>query len=379
VKNDFTVEPKGFADAVAFVSRWLPTKPGNPLWLGILLEVAEDGRLTLSTYDENVTSHASVAIEGDAVGTAVVSGRLLSAFVATFPNKPVQVEAAGKELILRAGRVTCSLPVMGETDYPTLPETPAMVATVDGADLSRVTGQVAPAAAVDPSKLAWTAVRLDIAPTELELIASDTYRAARSVAPAVGTGNFEGSVPAAVLAEVAKAMAGAVAVEIGLNQNLVSFSNADKTLTVRQVAGRYQTKQVRAALAIEPPNAAIVDVPDLLSAVKRAGLLKAEGGTTMLAWGSGTVDVSAAGGDARTTETVDAAYEGPAVSIAINPSNLADALTASGGKVVRIALNAARPKHAILVTDPDQSDHRYIVMPIDPSKIAAKPTKNKEG
>lgn len=376
MKGSFTVEPKEFAAAVAFSARWLAPKPSVPEWAGVLLK-AEDGRLTLSTYDEDVTSRAVIGIQGEATGAVLVSGRLLGALVGTFPAKPVMAEVADGALVLTAGRVVVTLPLMETAGYPTLPETPATVATVAGGSFGGAVARVAVAASKEVTALQWTAVRLAFGGDRLEVMGSDSRRAAQALLPGVDGTKGEALVPAGVLAEAAKLMSGAAEVEIGLSDNLAAFTMPGRTLAVRQITGPYKTRDVHGAIGYEPPASATVDRGELLTAVKRTQLMRTEGQPTTLTWEAGAVIVASRGTEsgAAAGETLDAEYDGADVRLACNPQYLADALDAVGGEVVRIGFDPAKPNRPILITDPEDEAYRHVVVPINIDKIQAKPTK----
>lgn len=377
MKKTFTADRKAFGDAVAWVARWVPSKPSVPVWAGLLME-ARDGQLTLCGYDEDVSARATVPIEGDATGTVLVSGRLLAALVASFPAKhPVQAEADDSILTLTAARVVVTLPLMGASEYPTLPVAPPAVATMEGRALATAIGRVAPASTGDPSQGVWTSLRLSFTSGRMEALASDTRRVAQVFA-AAGTDTateIEALIPAPVVVEAVKMMTTADQVEIGVSGNLVSFAVPGRTLTVRQSAGPYKTKQVRAVVAADPPVAALVPVIELLPAVDRAMILKAEGHPTVLEFTAGEVAISAKGGEAgsRAAETLDIEYDGPDCRLAVNPSYLTDALGGVDGGTARIAFDPDRPAKALLITDPDDPDYRHVMVPIKLTEPA--PTK----
>ena len=73
----FMVGRDTLAEAVAWVSRSLPSRPVLPILSGLLLEADSDG-LTLSCFDYEVSARIRVDAEVAAPGTALVPGRLLA-------------------------------------------------------------------------------------------------------------------------------------------------------------------------------------------------------------------------------------------------------------------------------------------------------------
>ncbi len=81
----FTVSRDAFGEAVAFVSRVLPSRPVVPLLSGLLVEAA-DGAVTLSCFDYEVSARCKVDAEVTEPGTALVPGRLLAEITRSLPT-----------------------------------------------------------------------------------------------------------------------------------------------------------------------------------------------------------------------------------------------------------------------------------------------------
>ena len=98
----FRIERDVLADAVTWVARGLPARPPVPVLAGVLIEADDEGSLTLSAFDYEVSAgHRSRrrATEG---GRVLVLGRLLADISRNLPNKPIDVVADGNKV-----QVTC--------------------------------------------------------------------------------------------------------------------------------------------------------------------------------------------------------------------------------------------------------------------------------
>src|SRR5258708_1089249 len=120
----FRLVGEGFAEAVAWVARNLPTRPTVPVLAGVLLSGSDSG-LTISGFDYEVSAEVQVAAEIASPGSVLVSGRLLSDITRALPAKPVDVSVEGTRVSLTCGSARFSLPTMAVEDYPTLPAPPA--------------------------------------------------------------------------------------------------------------------------------------------------------------------------------------------------------------------------------------------------------------
>ena len=68
----FRVERDVLAEAVTWVARGLPNRPPVPVLAGVLIEATDDGTLTLSTFDYEVSARITVAAEVSEPGTVLV-------------------------------------------------------------------------------------------------------------------------------------------------------------------------------------------------------------------------------------------------------------------------------------------------------------------
>ena len=82
----FRIDRDTLADAVAWTARSLPNRPSVPVLAGLLIETASDG-LTLSGFDYETSTRATLPAEVSADGRALVSGRLLAEIVKSLPAK----------------------------------------------------------------------------------------------------------------------------------------------------------------------------------------------------------------------------------------------------------------------------------------------------
>src|SRR6478735_872246 len=128
----FRVEREVLADAVTWGARGLPARPPVPVLAGVLLEASDEGTLTLSAFDYEVSAKITVAADVSEGGTVLVLGRLLADISRNLPGKPVDVSTDGNKVSVTCGSSRFSLMQMPADDYPTLPTAPAPSGTVAG-------------------------------------------------------------------------------------------------------------------------------------------------------------------------------------------------------------------------------------------------------
>jgi DNA polymerase III subunit beta len=344
----FTVGREALGEAVAFVSRALPSRPVVPLLSGMLIEASADG-LTLSCFDYEVSARVRVDADVGAPGSALVPGRLLAEITRSLPAQPAEFAADGDMVTLTCGQAEFGLVCLPVQDYPALPDSPDPVGSADAAILAAAVAQVAPAASRDDTLPMLTAICLDIAGEVMTLAATDRYRlAAREVpfSPSDPDVRAIALVPARIMTEVARTFPAGVPVRLAFGassnerdargtpdqprpaEGLVSFDTGDRRLTARLIAGEF----IRYRNRFGDDFAARAELPagPLIEAVRRAALVTDRAGPVRLSFSRDHVVIEAhAEGRARAAETVRADFSGDQTVISFNPHYLLDGLTAA--------------------------------------------------
>ncbi|MDR2984624.1 MAG: DNA polymerase III subunit beta [Nocardiopsaceae bacterium] len=350
----FTVGRDALGEAVAFISRALPSRPVVPVLSGMLVEASQDG-LILSCFDYEVSARVRVDAEVTATGTALVPGRLLAEITRSLPDQPAEFAADGDVVNLRCGQAEFGLVCLPTEDYPALPDSPDAVGTVDAGVLAGAVAQVAAAASRDDTLPMLTAICMDIAGDVLTLAATDRYRlAAREVAfaPADPLIRALALVPARIMVDVARTFPQAgpitVAFELGRDpsgaegtlgarfqddrprpaEGLVSFESGDRRFTARLIAGEF----IRYKSRFGEEFACRAELPavPVIEAVRRAALVAERAGPVRLSFSHDHVVIEAhAEGRARAAESVAAEFAGDEPVISFNPAYLLDGLTAA--------------------------------------------------
>ncbi|GAA4379246.1 DNA polymerase III subunit beta [Actinomadura verrucosospora] len=376
---EFRVERQTLADAVAWAARTLPARPALPVLAGMLIEVTEQGGLTLGAFDYEVSAHATDEAAVAEPGRALVPGRLLSDIVRNLPNQPVDVFTKGSEVVVRCGPAEFGLLTLPVEDYPTLPEPPAVAGTVPGDLFATAVAQVTPAAGRDDTLPMLTGVRIDIEGDTMWLACTDRYRiAARELTWSPAEPDFTAGVvvPARTLADTAKAIKRGADVSIGLGgtaDTLIGISGGGRSMTSRLLDDQYIN--YRSRLTGTWTSVAEIRVAPFVEAIKRAALVTERGTPIRLAFTADEVRIRAATGDsARANESVGAHLDGDDIDIAFAPQYLLDGLAGIDTEYAR--LECTGPTKAALLTaipdkkddepDPENTDtgYRYLAMPV---------------
>ena len=369
----FRVERDVLAEAVTWVARGLPNRPPVPVLAGVLIEASDEGTLTLSAFDYEVSAKITVAAEVTEPGTVLVLGRLLADISRNLPNRPVDVTTDGSKVQVTCGSSRFSLLLMPADDYPTLPASPAISGTIAGDVFTQAVAQVSIAADRGDTLPILTGVRIEIEGDKITLLATDRYRLAmRELTwnPEVSDASHVALVPARTLSDTAKALGASGSVEIhlgGAADGLIGFEAGQRRSTTRLLDGEYP--KVTSIFPSSADTESVIETTALVEAVKRVALVAERNTPVRLRFSEGQVVIEAGtGDDAQASEAVEAVTTGPEIEIAFNPQFLLDGLGAVGTAYSRLSFTqSSRPAvlsgQAELGGEADTS-YRYVLMPV---------------
>ncbi|GAA4394495.1 MAG TPA: DNA polymerase III subunit beta [Ornithinibacter sp.] len=371
----FRVERDVLAEAVTWVARGLPARPPVPVLAGILLHAEDDGTLTLSAFDYEVSARITVAAEVSEPGTVLVLGRLLADISRNLPDRPIDVVTEGAKVQVTCGSSRFSLLMMPADDYPTLPSAPQPSGSIDGHLFTQAVAQVSVAADRGDTLPILTGVRVEVEGDTMTLLATDRYRLAMRELhwnPTATDASHVVLIPARTLSDISRSLGASGSVDVALGtaaggDGLVGFEAGQRHTTTRLLDGEYP--KVASIFPSSSETESVVRTSDLVEAVKRVALVAERNTPVRLRFSEGQVAIEAGtGDDAQASEAVEATLTGPEIEIAFNPTYLLDGLGAVGTPFSRISFTqASRP--AVLTGQAEEdgeadTSYRYVLMPV---------------
>ncbi|MFG2591572.1 DNA polymerase III subunit beta [Streptomyces sp. NBC_01166] len=368
------VERDVLAEAVAWVARSLPARPPAPVLAGLLLK-AEDGALSFSSFDYEVSAKVSVDAEIEEDGTVLVSGRLLADICRALPNRPVEISTDGVRATVVCGSSRFTLHTLPVEEYPALPQMPTATGTVPGEVFASAAAQVAIAAGRDDTLPVLTGVRIEIEGDTVTLASTDRYRfAVREFLwkPENPDASAVALVPAKTLLDTAKALTSGDTVTLALSgsgagEGLIGFEGAGRRTTTRLLEG--DLPKYRTLFPTEFNSVAVIETAPFVEAVKRVALVAERNTPVRLSFEQGVLILEAGSSDdAQAVERVDAVLEGDDISIAFNPTFLLDGLSAIDSPVAQLSFTTST-KPALLSGRPAvdaeaDAAYKYLIMPV---------------
>lgn len=372
----FVVNRDVCADAVSFVVKLIPQRPTMPILGGVLIEATAEG-LSLSSFDHEVSSRTAVKADIETPGSVLVQGRILSEIASRLPDAPVEFSLDDTGVRITCGSAKFHLPTMPILEFPKLPEVAGTTGTIAGHDFAEAVGQVVVAASREDIAPVITGVNLGLGADELSLIATDRYRVAVRTMP--WRSGFEADesalVHARTLAEVGKSFAGADEVTITLVQSgerrLIAFTANERTVTSNLIAGKFPP--VSKLFPAEAPPYAVLQVSELVDAVRRVSLVLERDAVLRFTFDQGGLQLEALGSEqAQASEQIDAVLRGDDIVISLKPMFLLDGVNAIKSEFVRMAFTKSgvpnKPGPVLLTAQTSRDDgesesFRYLLQP----------------
>ncbi|CAM5379706.1 DNA polymerase III subunit beta [Streptomyces californicus] len=271
------VERDVLAEAVAWVA--LPAESAGARSARGSSAKAEDGALSFSSFDYEVSARVSVDAEVDEDGTVLVSGRLLADICRALPNRPVEISTDGVRATVVCGSSRFTLHTLPVEEYPALPQMPTATGTVPGEVFASAAAQVAIAAGRDDTLPVLTGVRIEIEGDTVTLASTDRYRfAVREFLwkPENADASAVALVPAKTLLDTAKALTSGDTVTLavsgsGAGEGLIGFEGAGRRTTTRLLEG--DLPKYRTLFPTEFNSVAVIETAPFVEAVKRVALV----------------------------------------------------------------------------------------------------------
>lgn len=366
------VDSSAFADAVAWATRIIPSKPSTPILAGIKLEAA-DGILSFSTFDYEKSARNQIEAGVDEPGTIVVLGKLLADIAKALPQGKISLQTNNTRLNISGNKSKFSLQLMPEGDYPALPELPQDLGQVDADTFARAIAKSTVAVAREENRMVLKGVRMNFEGDKVVMTSTDRFRLARTTfswTPAQPDTSTTTLVDGQLLKDVARSIDTTSNVVLGFDTErptLMSFVNAGRSSTAQLIDGEFPA--VDRLFADEYPIHAVINRSELISAISRVALVAERNAPIRMVFSNNEVQLSAGTADeSQANETIDAQLIGEEITVAFNPAYLKEGLSAIDEPYVRMKMvNAARAVefNGQQEADGDESlDYRYLLVPM---------------
>lgn len=362
------IDQKMLTDAAKRAHRRLPSNPLTPVMAGLVLEATDGGALTLSGFDYETSTRATLDATILEPGGAVVSGRMLADVAASLPAGMVDLVGDENHLEVSTPGTQFQLPLMSRDDYPALPDTPTASGTVDGALFATAVIHASTVAMPQKNAIgrfeAFGGVSVTTADGTLWVRASDSYRMVERTMPWDGT---DGAllIPAPDLAATAKTLDSGP-VRIGFpstGSGVAALSNDTLAVTGCGIATEFPDITRLFPSKDGAAGTAVFDADDMVAALKRAALVNDEDVKPIrISFDDRGATVSGGSGGPSGSSRIDVDHEGlDGFEIAYRPGFLTSLIAPVEGAV---EMWFSTPTKPALIEPVGDDTYRAVLMPV---------------
>lgn len=366
------IDSAALADAVAWTTRVIDSRPSNPILAGIRLEAA-DGMLQLSAFNYEISARHHIEAGVDEPGTILVLGKLLADITKSLPAERTYLVANDTTLTITSGKSTFTMQLMPNAEYPDLPQMPQQLGQVDAPTFVQAVSQACVAVSREENRPVLTGVRMQFEGDKVVLTSTDRFRLARATFswspqdPAVNTTTL---VRGSLLRDISRSLDERQNLTLDFDTespSLLGFENAGRASTSQLIDGEFPA--VDRLFADEYPIQAVIDKQSLIGAIKRVALVTERNAPIRMVFSGNELTLSAGAVDeAQAKEIIDIDMDGDDITVAFNPSYLIEGLSAISEPYVRMKLTTAvKPVefNGQQEADSDESmDYRYLLVPM---------------
>ena len=364
----FSIKNAELSSKLALVARTIATGGGTPA-LGGILVTAEEGRLSFSSTNGNlslkVPVHVDGVIEGD--GKVLLPGRLFSDISRLLGSGDAQFEyrQTERDVEIKSGSSNFHIRTLASDDFPPLPQPGDQTISLGREALLSTIDLVARAASRDDMRPVLTSVQVLASGNEMTMVATDSYRLAvkqtRLKEPV--SVELDKNIPAQALKELSRLLSSSEAesIKLTVTDRVVIFVVDGAVLSTTTVDGQFPKYQQLFPETYEHD----IRLPrvELLESVKRVSQMAQKNRPLKVTLSPGEITISADTpelGDAE--EKLPANFEGEELSIGFNHEFFRDGIEAIQGDEVMLRLIS--PLRPGLLQPVEGDDYRYLVMPI---------------
>ena len=367
-----TIERAALLSALGHIQNVVERRNTIPILSNALL-AAEDGRLSLTATDLDLSIVEAVPVDMKQSGATTTPAHILYDIVRKLPEGSqveLSLDSAAGRLSLVAGRSVFALPCLPREDFPVMSEgeLPHQF-TLSAQTLCRLIDKTRFAISTEETRYYLNGIYLHAAEKDgvamLRAVATDGHRLAQVESPLPeGAAGLPGIiVPRKAVAELRRLIEGRDDdVKVALSDTKIRFSFGDSVLTTKLIDGTFPDYE--RVIPTGNDKFLEVDRKQFADAVDRVSTISTEKSRSVkLTLEKDKLRLSATSPDSGSAiEDLSVAYPGEAMEIGFNSKYLLDIAGQIEGEVSRLALaDAVSPT---IVSDLADESAIYVLMPM---------------
>lgn len=349
-----------------------------PILNNVLISI-KDGLINLSATNLEIGVTKQIRGKADKDGEITVDAKILSDYIALLPNEKIDISLDKKELKINCQQYNTVIKGQEAQDFPVIPQVDKKIGfNLSVASLKNALGQILFAINPGDNRLELTGVLFDIKDKTMNLVATDSFRLAKTeldFSLDLGQINADGLkviIPFKTMQEISRIINSAAdelsgdadQLKLFLSDNQAMFVYQGTTIISRLIEGHYPDYEQ--VLPINFKTEAIVDRGELSRAIKMASIFSANTTNaidiTINSLEQKVVIEAVAGQTGSQQAELPAKIDGQNNSVRLNYRYLLECLNvlSAGQVIIKLIDDVA----ACQISAPKDDNYQYIIVPL---------------
>ena len=349
-----------------------------PILNNVLISI-KDGLINLSATNLEIGVTKQIRGKADKDGEITVDAKILSDYIALLPNEKIDISLDKKELKINCQQYNTVIKGQEAQDFPVIPQVDKKIGfNLSVASLKNALGQILFAINPGDNRLELTGVLFDIKDKTMNLVATDSFRLAKTeldFSLDLGQINADGLkviIPFKTMQEISRIInsstdelsGDADQLKLFLSDNQAMFVYQGTTIISRLIEGHYPDYEQ--VLPVNFKTEAIVDRGELSRAIKMASIFSANTTNaidiTIDSLEQKIIIEAVAGQTGSQQAELSAKIDGQNNSVRLNYRYLLECLNvlSAGQVIIKLIDDVA----ACQISAPKDDNYQYIIVPL---------------
>ena len=364
----FVCGKQELSKALNVVSKAVTSRTTIPVLKGILMKVTEEGKLTLSASDLDISIQDTIDVEVKETGSIIVLAKLFEEIIRKLPGSEISIESDDDyRVMIRCMNSHFNINGMSPDEFPVLNQLdiPTDSVEIEKKVFKEMIEKTSFAASIDESRGIITGVLIEIGDGNITMVGIDGFRIAinRRMMPEISKHEFV--ISAKILNEIAKIMMDSEEGEKGslyLGEKKAVFRFDNIQAEMKLLDGKFVPYK-----DVLPKSSKIkVSVEKLLlmESVERASLLARAGKNNLIKMtlSGNAMTISSDSEEGRVKEDIAVIKEGNDLTIGFNAHYLIDVMKAIDDEVITMMFNGNTDP--CLRKSPEGDKYEYLILPV---------------
>lgn len=363
----FSCSQSTLVKALNIVSKAVTSRTTIPILKGILINVDENGFVTMSSSDLDISIENKFEVVDFEPGEIVVQAKLFGDIIRKLPSDIIYIEEKEGNLTIRCSSSEFNIIGSPSDEFPkiNLGENGEKL-VFDKEVLKEMIKKTSFAASVDESRGVITGVLFEIKEDSFNMVALDGFRMAVTREFVKNAADQSFIIPARTLNEVQKILSETDTekedVELILNEKRALFIIDNIKVVIRLLDGEYV--KYNDILPKESQLKVVLNRSDLMEAIERASLFAKVGKNNLIKLNiqENELEITSKSEEGNVRENVYISREGKDLVIGFNSKYLIDSLKAIDDENIVMLFNT--PISPCLITPVEGNEYEYLVLPV---------------